>query len=202
MASNTEIANKAISHLGIMKPINELDTTNSASANAIRLHYDTALRETLRSFYWPFAGRYADLTLEEEDPNDDWNFSYRYPPTCLVVRKILRSGNRTPASEQRTMYQVGGDENGQLIYTDVSDATIWFTKYIDNPDLYPADFVMAFSAKLAWIAAPMIIGGNYQELRKEVAGFYDIQIKTARVNAMNESQPDPDTLSAFERARG
>ena len=201
MASNTEIANKAISHLGIQKAIGDLDTTNSSTANSIRLHYVNALKETLRAFDWPFAGRYVTLGLVTDDSTADYEFAYRYPSDCLKVRKIQLLGDRSPTNDKRIPYIIGGDDAGLLIYTTIADASIWYTTYASDPSRYPEDFIMAFAAKLAWLAAPAIIGGNYQDLRKEVAQFYDLQLKSSRATALNEQQPDAEDSSICERAR-
>ena len=88
MASKTEIGNLALSHIGIGKEVANIETEQSAEASALRRVYDTALRKTLRDFNWPFARVIADLGLIEEDPTDEWDFSYRVPSDCVSFRRI------------------------------------------------------------------------------------------------------------------
>jgi hypothetical protein len=194
MASNTEIANLAISHLGHGKEIADLDTENSAAANACRRYYEKARDMTLRDFAWPFATKFAELALVEEDPTDEWAFSYQVPSDCLMVRKIL-SGVRTDYRESRVPYRIVGTK----IYTDTEDAQVEYTERVTDEALYPFDFMMAFSWRLSFYVAARITAGDPFKLRESSMQMYRIEISTAQANSFNEEQPDITPDSEFIR---
>lgn len=199
--SSTVIANLAISHLGYGSEIANLDTENSAEANAMRRFYDTARRNVLREFAWPFAYKIADLGLVESTPNNDWNYSYRYPSDCLMMNKIL-SGVRNDHRQSRIPFKVGRDSSGKLIFTDEQNAQAAYT--MDNQDTlqYPDDFVMAFSYRLAIYAAPRIVSnGDPFGLVQRLYQIYNIEVQNAKAMARQENQPDDMPQSEFIRAR-
>jgi len=199
--SNTDIANLAISHLGIGKEIAALDTENSQEANACRRYYEEALKCTLRDFPWPFASRFATLALIEEDPDyEEWGYSYRYPSGALLIKRIL-SGARNDSRQTRIAYKIGSDDSGGIIYTDADEAQVEYTKYVTDVLEYPSDFIMAFSWKLAFYVASRLTGGDPFQLRKTALQMYDYEIKRAQANGANEEQSDEEPQSEFIRAR-
>ena len=72
MASKTEIANLALSHLGVGKEIGNLDTEKTEEAVAMRRFYESARDATLRDFPWPFATRMVALALVASPPTQWW----------------------------------------------------------------------------------------------------------------------------------
>lgn len=200
MASKTEICNMAISHLGIAKEIANVDTEKSAEASAMRRFYDIVLESVLRDFPWPFASKIAALGLLEEEPNDEWNFSYQYPTDCSKIRRIL-SGirNDTPGSVVR--YKVATTGDTRIIFTDEEDAEAEYTILATNPAIYPADFSLAVSLKLASVAAPRLTGGDPFKLGERAFRAYQIQIGMSQVNSINEQQDDAPIESEFIRGR-
>lgn len=198
--SKTVIANLALSHLGSGKEIGDLDTENSDEANTIRRFYDEALKKILEDFDWPFASKIADLTQVATNPNDEWNYSYRYPADCVRVRRIL-SGIRTDNRQSRIPYKISKDSGGRLIFTDLDSAKLEYTEKIETVELYPAAFVMAMSYLLAMYGAPRITGGDPFGLGPKAAENYVAELTNAKSNALNEEQPDQPTESEFVRAR-
>lgn len=200
MSSSTVIANMAISHLGSGKEIATLATENSEEARACRRYYEIALKETLSAIPWSFAVRIMDLSLVEEDPNSEWAFSYRYPSDALKLTKIL-SGIRNDTRQSRVPYRVISDDSGSLILTDEEDAQIEYVKFEDNVDRYPADFVMAFSFKLAFYVAPRVTNGDPFKMGARAGQMYDMEIKKAIARMINEQQAEELPQSEFIRTR-
>lgn len=198
--SSVEICNLAISHLGSSKEITSL-TERSNEAAACSRFYETALKATLRDFPWPFATRFAALALVEEDPNDEWAYSYRYPSGCLKFRRIL-SGSRTDTNSTRVPYKIASDDSGKLVYCDTEDAECEYTVYIDDPTLYPDDFVIAFSLKLSTFIAPRITGADPFKMGERAMGRYFMEIGAARSTAINEQQDDVEPDSELISTRG
>ena len=126
MASETEIANLSMVHLGA-QPIANINTEKSVGATTAKRFFALVRDLVLRDFPWPFATKIITMNLVEECPNEEWQFSYRYPPDTLKLRKIL-SGirNDTPTSQERL--KISRDGSGLLIFSDrqpVSDQGDW-----------------------------------------------------------------------------
>lgn len=201
MASKTEIANLALFHLGNGKEISNLDTDRGENALVCRRFYDIALKATLRDFPWPFATKIADLVLVEEDPNDDWSYSYRYPSDCVLLRRIL-SGTYPDTQATRISYKLAQDDaDGLIIFTDQDDAQAEYTLLAENPLIYTQDFVIAFSYRLATFIAPRVSGADFQKIAATCFNNYLYEISKAEVNAVNEESPGQAPDAEYIRAR-
>lgn len=177
------IANLALSNIGVSKPILALDE-RSVEAKIIDRFYVHSRQYVLRDGLWPFAKRYLNLTLVEEDPTPEWAFSYRYPPNCLLVRFIV---NPVMGRHERkpTEYEIAGDDQGTLILTDQEDAQICYTMDVDNPQRYDEMFTSAFS----WYLSTKIY--NLSKL-KDALGMatkmYSMERQLALASAYNEQK--------------
>lgn len=199
-SSSTQIANLALGHLNQATEIQELDTDNSAAARACRRFFETARKLVLRDFPWPKATKITALALVEEDPNDEWAYSYRYPTDCLQARRI-RSGLRNDNRQSRIPYRIVYDAAGALIYTDQEDAELEYTVNVTTFTRLDEDFVIALSYRLAAYIAPMITGGDPNKLGDRALRNYKMELAQARANALNEEQAEEEPYSEFERAR-
>lgn len=201
MSSKVGIANMALSHLGIDKPIGNLVTEQSSEANTMRTFYDIARDKALKEGPWPFSTRFAVLELVEEEPTTEWCFSYRYPSNCLDIHRIF-SGIRNDSRQSRVPYKIGADDAGKLIYTDMEDAEIEYTARNDDPSTYSNEFELAFSYLLASLAAPRLTSGDQFKLGDRARRLYEFEIAVAGTNSANEEQPDEEVDSEYIRARG
>lgn len=200
MASQSQICNLALSHLGVGKEIANLETERSPEAAACRRFYDIALETTLRDFPWPFATKIAALPLVDENIHDEWGYSYRYPTDAIHLRRVL-SGMRSDTASSRVPYRLSQDDAGVLIYTDQAQASIEYTLRADNPTIYPPDFVLALSFRLATLIAPRITGGDPFKVGDKAQARYEDEINRARASALNEAQIDIQADSEFIRVR-
>lgn len=200
MASSTEICNLALSHLGVGKEISDLDTDQSSEGSLCRRFYETTRDAVLRDFPWPFATRILALGLVESDPNDEWDYSYRYPSDCLKLRRIL-SGQRQDTNGTRVAYKITRDDTGRLVYTDEENAEAEYTMLNDDPNQYPPDFILALSFRLAFYIAPALTGGDPYNLQQRMLNMYQSEISQASANSVNEEQMDIEPYSEFERSR-
>lgn len=199
MASITDICNLAISHLGISKDIANVTTEQSAEAKACRRFLDIARETVLKDYNWPFATKMATLNLVEEDPNDEWAYSYRYPSDCLYARRIL-SGFRDDTDLTRIPYKITQDSTGILIYCDTENAILEYTLNTENVDLFSSDFKVALSYRLAHYIAPRITAGDPFGLGDKALQKYVLEIQRASANAFNEDKSSlpltTDSISA------
>lgn len=200
MASSTEICNLALSHLGVGKEIAALETERSQEASACRRFFDLARDEALRDFAWPFATKIIALGLVEEEPNDEWNYAYRYPTDCLNLRRIL-SGTRNDTRQTRVPHRIARDDSGRLIYTDTENAEAEYTILVDDPEQYPPDFTMALSLLIASYIAPRVTGGDPFKMGDRALRLYALSIEKARANSINEEQTEEHPESEFIRGR-
>lgn len=197
---NTEIGNLALSHLGMSHTVTDLENEQSIEAKVLRRFYEPAMNTCLRDFPWPFATGFFALGLVEEQPNEDWGYSYRYPSECLHVRRILGQ-SRNDTRNTRVPYKIGSDNQGKLIYTDQQDAEIELTKPITDSTIMTDDFKMAFSFLLAHYAAPSITKGDPNKLGARAKDNYLEEISSAKSAAVNEEQVDNLPESEFVRGR-
>lgn len=189
MTSKTEICNMSISHLGIGKEIASIDTEQSQEASACRRFFDSAKEATLADLSWTFATKFKTLGLIEENPTDEWTYSYRYPVDCLNMRRIL-SGNRNDTQGTRVPFKMAKDAAGRLIYTDQVDAQVEYTENIKDISLFSAEFNLAFSFRLASYMAPRLTGGDPFKMKQEMLAQYDLEINLAKKKNMNEETQD------------
>lgn len=201
MESTTEIANMALSHLGIGKEISNLDDEKSQEARACRRFFNSVRDVVLRDFDWAFASKIVALALIEEDPNSEWAYSYRLPSDCIAPRRIL-SGTRTDTNSSEIAYLRGQDDDGQLIYTDEPEAYLEYTKRETRVQFYPSDFGIAMSLRLAAYIAPQLTGGDPFKVGARAMQFYtSYEIPKAQANSLNEQRPDQPPDAESIRAR-
>jgi hypothetical protein len=206
MASDTEIANLAISHLGVGKEISNLTTEKSEEARACRRFYNVARDQTLRDHSWPFARREVNLSLIQSFTTtaSEWTYSYRYPSDAVKIIRIISDnyGNRNPSRQGRIPYKIAGDSSARIIYTDEENAKCEYIKRETDEGFYPSDFEMAFSYRLARLIAPRLTSGDPFGLVDRMEELYRNEIRMAQVNSMNEEQVDENPASELERSRG
>lgn len=200
MSSRTEIANLAIAHLGIGKQIENLDSENSEEAQACRQFYNISRQATLRDFPWPFATKTAKLQLVEEQPNEEWAYSYRYPVDCMKARRIW-SGLRNDSRQTRSPYRIVKDNEGVLIYSDEREATLEYTQDVTDTSFFDADFTLALSYRIAHYIVPRVAKGDPFGARQTTMDQYMAEITRARANAVNEQQDEEKPFSEFDRVR-
>lgn len=198
--SVTDICNMALSHLGIGKEIGNIETDDDEEAAAFNRFYENCRDILLRDFPWPFAMVTADLGLVEEDPTEEWAYSYRYPSNCLKLKRI-QSGIRNDNQDSRIPYRVSRDDGGLLLYTDLEDAVIEYTFRETDPGRFPPEFVSALSFLLAFKMAPRLTAGDPFKLGDRAYQMYQVEIGKARASAGNEEVPGREPDSEFIRAR-
>lgn len=200
MATSTEICNLALGHLAVGKEISNLNTDQTPQAIACRRFYETALKKTLRSFAWPFATVFEPLALVEENPTDEWDFSYRYPTDCLFIRRIM-SGTRNDTRQSRIPYKIGNDGQGRLIYTDKQEAEIEYTQYVTDSTVYPDDFILALSFCIAMYVAPSVTDGDPFKLGERAEMMFRVSLSEAMDASFSEEQSEEEPFSEFTRSR-
>lgn len=200
MTTRTNICNMAIAHLGIGKEIASYTSDQSEEARACRIFYDIARESVLKEHDWSFATKFVDLGLIEEDPTDEWDYSYRYPVDCLYARRVL-SGMRQDTLASEIPFRLVPDNTGRLIYTDESEACLEYTYNVEDEFLFSADFALVLSFRLAAYIAPRITLGDPFSTKQEMLGQYALELAAARANDMSEIKLDKHPESEFIKVR-
>jgi len=200
MSTKTEIANLALSHLGVGKEIANLETENSQEANAMRRFYDIAREQVLRDFHWPFANKEMALNLVDSNPTTEWAYSYRYPTDCIKLKRIW-SGIRNDSRQTRVPFKIVRDAAGRLIYTDQINACMEYTLNESDASRFTPDAVQALSLRLAAYAAPRLTSGDPFKLGERSIKLYFLEISRAQATAVNEEQDEEKPLAEWTRAR-
>lgn len=195
MLSETSICNMALSHLGVGDAITSLGE-NSQEANSCRAFFEVARDATLRDFSWPFATKTADLALIEEDPNDEWSYSYAYPADCLQFKRVL-SGSRNDTRQSREPYRIVKNADDYVVYSDVEDAACEYVFRNEDTQHYPPDFAIALSFRLAAYVAPRLTAGDPFKMGERSMQLYQFELSKARANGANEEQAEEPPQSEF-----
>lgn len=146
MASKVDIWNLALSHLGNKASVADPDEA-SAEANHCRRFYPIVLRTALEAHAWNFATLRKQMAVAE-NPVSHWTFAYYRPADCLVIRAVLLPGSSDDSQEQD--YAAESNEAGdEIIYTNVDDAVIKYTRTVEDTNRFSHHFVMALSYYLA-----------------------------------------------------
>jgi hypothetical protein len=66
----------------------------------------------------------------------------------------------------------------------------------DNPQVYPPDFVMAFSFYLAFLGAPRLTGGDPFKLGGRALQLFAAELSNAAQQGFSEERPDEDIAEA------
>lgn len=215
MASDLDIANMALFHLGVTgAPIADLVTDRTKEAKAVRRFFSQVREEALRDYPWGFATHIDQLALVEEEPTTEWLFAYRYPDNCLTIRRMLPLSStavsffnaptvRYPLIDKKlAKYRIGRDNVGKLVYTNMEAPVAEWTELLTDPTDYPPDFIQAMSLKLAMYIAPAVTGGDKLKLGDRAGQLYVRALAIARQNDGNESNLDQDLgPSELEQAR-
>jgi len=143
--SKTELINKSLTLLGAA-PITSIDddTNNARIVNRV---YETSLRSILSECKWNFATKRALLSVVTD------TMAWTYTGEVYVYQKPVDMIRIFGTNDDNAMWR----EEGDFIISDTSGLGVLYVYYLDNPDKYPAQFIEAFSDKLASDIAYMVL---------------------------------------------
>lgn len=148
MATKVQIANIAlVSYLG-MSRINSLDEPGTGAA-LISGIYEDARREILSEWGWSFANRRRKLVKLSTNSRSEWAHQYARPAHCVRINWVgtpeaIKASRDTGSIEDAQREIAEGS-----IFMDLDDAIIDYVHDIDETEVFPPKFVMAFAALLA-----------------------------------------------------
>lgn len=197
MASQIDIYNMALGHIGISQTVGSLE--ERSKERIVCSQFWTIARDTvLADFNWPFATRYESLALLPQKV-DPWEFTYQYPVDCLRALYITVPGIEQPPESIRPVFETGYGASGQVIYSDYPNAVLAYVMRVEDVGRYPALFTLTLSYQLAsLIAMPMTAT---QSMVDRCAALYKQASQEAWSQALNERQSRYTTESEFVTVR-
>ena len=160
-----------------------IQNANQNDKNTVVLNefYDTAKAQVLKDFDWNFANAYRELTLTGDIPqNPKFLYEYDYPNDCLFAREIIPYVN-----DEIVEFEVATNKQGQkVINTNLTPAVLRYTRLIDNETFYTAEFVLALSWYLSFLAAPSLCGNR--SIQNDALNIYSALLTKAK--AINASE--------------
>ena len=210
MATDVEISNMALAHLGQGNPITTL-ADNSPAGRACNMFFSTALNAMMVDCDWGFGKLWSgevtpDLTSDTTiKPPTNWAYGYILPAGCLIVRGLVYPGNRQPGQDslpfEVATHNVGEAGVKRVLFCNLSEAEYMYTERDIDPHLLDPTAVLALSYLLAtYVAMPLKVN---EKLAQYASQQYMLHLSKARANNQNEGweHPHPTNNNEFLRAR-
>lgn len=171
MASEVDICNLALSHLGDEATVATIDPPEgSPQAGYCARFYPIARDALLEMHTWAFTLRRIQLALL---PNSwpAWQFAYGRPSNTLKLLAVLPPdamndyttalpGGYGVRIEPQPFTAEVDDKGRSVIYTNQQDAVLRYTALVKDTTKFPPLFVMALSWHLASLLAGPILKGD------------------------------------------
>lgn len=180
MASDVEICNLALSHLGDTANVASIDPPEGSSqADHCARFFRPALNAFLTEHAWNFTSRRASLA-QVESAQGGWPYAYALPSDCLEVVAVLMpdEGDMQKGHD----YVVESDANGDpLLLTNVPDAWVRYTASQRDASKLPPFAVQALARLLAsMLAGPVVKGDAGRAASKDQLGQYAYWLAKAK----------------------
>jgi hypothetical protein len=235
MVSPVDICNLSLDGIGARFSVSSLSPPLPApNAAVVARQYQIRIDALHRAAHWNFARKTLGLSLLKaaqgtpENPNGTtlpippfpWQYSYAYPPDCLLMRFLqcnppqTGGGNPFPAGVSTTPWLWGnpgykfvvandtdaGGNQIKVILTDLEFAQGVYTCRVTNCDLWDAHFQNAAAATLgAWLVNPL--ARNAQVLKEQIEIATSI-VQAARISDGNEGFTSTDREPDWMAVRG
>lgn len=207
MYNKAVLMNLALQALLLTKQITDPASDQSNEAKVLNQIYDVAFRTALIDLDLDSTCSQNALELVEENPNNQWLYSYKYPQNCLYLRRLIDpqdySSQTMDDKFTRVLLQVFIKDGKKVIFTNlVSALAQWIPHDFPLQTLSPSAG-MAIAQRLAWMACPLIVGKGANRLRQEIEKNYVIYKVEAQALDSRESfnfQSD-EVLSEFVKTR-
>lgn len=187
MYSKTKIFNLALNALLLQRQVIDADTDRSNEAARLRSVWEVALNSALAEMKLAETKIAADLELIEDDPNDLWNYVYRYPSHCATFLRIQSCVVRDRRSTH-IRRQIGHYEGEKAIFTNEAQA---IGEYITNDIELPQLSVyagMAIAMSLASHASSLIVGKGAANLKRSINEEYLKYVALAQAQDARENE--------------
>lgn len=205
MSSVVDLCNLALSHLGEDAEVIAIDPPDgSIQAAQCGRFYPMARDALLEMHPWTFASVRASLALTVAAAPSEWLFAYSLPALCIKPHAIYAPDALEDGRGADYIVESDPDGNG-VIYTNVEEAVIRYTRLIEDTTKFTPGFAMALSRLLAsYLAGPIIKSTTGIQVSQAQLKLFMIELGTARAEDANRGQRSTysDRISDIQRARG
>lgn len=188
MASDVQIANRALTKLGARRILSLADDVKEA--RAINSMFEIVRDSELRAHPWNFAMTRASLPALVSTPA--WGFArqFQLPADCLRVIQINEEYWVANLTDYRTRLDVPFQIEGGKVLTDFdAPLKIRYVARIADTQAWDTCFVEAFASKLAYETCEEITQSNTK--KQEMWNDYNMMIRQAKRMDAIENPPEP-----------
>ena len=183
MATETDIANLALSHFGQDASIDSIDPPDgSVEAEHAQRFLPIARDEILEAFPWSFAKRRATLA-EQTNDRTDWAYRYAVPTGCIKPRTLLPATYDNEETEG-----VSFDWQGDSLYTDEPDATLVYTARVTDPTKWTPLFTTSLSWRLSSYMSGPIVKDPTGRIQAALYQRSELELRKATASNANASR--------------
>lgn len=188
---SVEICNAALAKIGQTALISSLDDPSEA-ARCCKASFDLERDRLLAEFDWPFARRWAPLSLLTSS-FPGWNGLYSLPTDCLAPRLI--SGATTDSPADQIPFSLVADG----LVTDQPAPILVYTAKVVDPSAFSALFRSALTYRMA---AELALSLARDDKKALTMGQYSIaEVSRAKAAAANEQRGRPRPEAPWIAAR-
>lgn len=202
MASKVALCNLALSYLGTKATIAAMDE-NSTEASVCSTHFDAVRDSLLAEFDWNFARRVEVMALRSETAPAGWSYVYSRPNKCARFRGIwiapFSTGSQLPPVPWEAGSITDGVNDVAAIFTNQGTASCWYTRVIENTELFSVGFQLALTWRLAEaIALPITNKDSLREMTIKLGTFKAElgKVMDANEGIANVTERDSEFISA------
>lgn len=164
MASETDIGNLALAHLGEAADLSSFDPPEgSPHAENCARFYPIARDACLQVQGWKFARRTVLLDAPLAETVDGWVYTYALPTDWLKVLRIYSEGSRRDI-DTPFEFETETDSNGQqILLTDLANPYLVYIRRVEDTTKFSPTFVTSLSYLLAAMLAGPVLKGEAGE---------------------------------------
>lgn len=201
MASEVELCNLALAHLGDEATVANIDPPEgSAQAEHCQRFYPIARNSLLEMHDWAFATKRTTLAMFS-DEGAQWTYSYAAPSDCVRELAVI-DPNATDDNDPQPFTIETDDSGNRLILTDQEDAMLRYTALVTDTTKFSALFIEALSHLLASkLAGPVIKGSEGRAEARNQLQLFSALMSRAKVLDANRSMTRVDHVPSSIEAR-
>lgn len=184
--SPVNIGNLALSNVGSKSSIEDMNGA-STEAKRIKQWYNPSRQQVLEAYDWSFARKREAMSLDGDDPPDQWTYRYQYPADCIAIRRIWNpAGEKAPP----VPFALETSNGRKTVLTDMEDAVAIYTYDVTDSGLFSMHFSMTLSYLIGAYIAMSLTGKR--TIKQDCLEIYNKMIMAAPAQNANENvEPEP-----------
>lgn len=168
MATEVDVANMALSHLGIAARVTSISPSDGRYESDKCAEFFPIARDMLLEMHdWSFATVREVLAELDVGVPDSWTYAYAKPNSCLRILAVMPAeygndyGSEIPGypTGQEYVQETEPVSDTTIIFTNVEEATIRYVARETDISRYSATAVVALSHLLASLLAGALVKG-------------------------------------------